>query len=528
MLEHWSVGRARRAVESLLELSPAKARYICPHDGDILEKPIAEVPVGVTVLVRPGDRIPLDGRITKGITTVNQSPITGESIRVEKKIGDEVFAGTINEDGAIEFQATKLAGDTILSGIIRLVKESQGKRAASQRFVETFAAYYTPLMMALSLAIMVLPPFIVGASWHTWFYRGLVILVIACPCALVISTPVSIMAALTAAARNGVLVKGGLYLEAVGRLMVVAFDKTGTLTNGRPDVQQVVPLNGHSHRDLLERAAALESNSQHPLATAILRKAQAEGVEAARAENYQAVKGKGAIGSVHGKSFWIGSRRFMEEKGMGTKEIRDKAESFEDAGHSVVVVGNESHVCGLITISDTPRKEAYQCIRDLRRQGIGKIVMLTGDNFGTASAIAEYTGVDEFRAALLPEEKVKAIEALIAKFGATAMIGDGVNDAPAMAGASLGIAMGAIGTDTAIETADIVFMSDDLAKLPWLIGHSRRTLATVKTNICIALGLKILFIGLSLLGMASLGMAIAADMGASLLVVFNGLRLLRR
>ena len=526
LLEQWSVGRARRAVASLMDLTPAVARYICPHDGDLMERPVGEVPVGAIVLVRPGERIPLDGTVTQGTTTVNQSPITGESQPVSKGVGEEVFAGTINEDGAIEFRSTKPADDTTMARIIHLVQEAQGRRAPSQQFVDKFAVYYTPAMMLLSLAVMVLPPLLMAASFAEWFYRGLVILVVACPCALVISTPVSIVSALTSAARNGVLIKGGMYLEAAGRLRAVALDKTGTLTHGLPEVQQLIALNGHSPRELLERAAALEANSRHPLAKAILRRAHAEGIAVKRAGDFRAIQGKGARGLVDGRPFWIGSHRMMHEMEMETQEAHDAAEKYEDAGHSVIIVGNDSHVCGLITVADAVRAEARQCIEDLRRLGVRKVVMLSGDNEGTARAVAEQTGVDEFLAELLPEDKVEAVEALTAQWGATAMIGDGVNDAPAMAAATFGIAMGATGTDTALEAADIAFMSDDLSKLPWLIRHSRRTLAVIQQNIAFALGLKFLFIALTMLGTASLWMAIAADMGASLLVIFNGLRLL--
>jgi len=527
LLEQWSVGRARRAIASLMDLTPTTACYICPHDGDLLEKPVEEVPVGVTVLVRPGERIPLDGIVLKGSTTVNQAPITGESAPVPKDVGDEVFAGTINEDGAIEFRSTKPAGDTTLARIIRLVESAQTRRAPSQQFVEKFAVYYTPAMMALAVAIALVPPLLFAAPWAEWFYRALVILVIACPCALVISTPVSIVSGLTAAARNGVLIKGGMYLEAAGRLKAVALDKTGTLTHGRPEVQQIIPLNGHTAAELIERAAALEANSEHPLARAVLRKAQAEGIQVRRAEGFQAIKGKGAEGLFDGRPFWIGSHRMMHEKGLETPEAHDAAERYEDVGHSVIIVGNDTHVCGLITVADAVRAESAQAVHEMKRLGIQKVTMLSGDNEGTAKAIAGLTGVDEFQAELLPEDKVGAVESLVKRFGNVAMVGDGVNDAPAMAVATLGIAMGSVGTDTAIETADIALMSDDPSKLPWLIGHSRRTLRVIKQNITFALGLKFLFIALALPGMASLWMALAADMGASLLVILNGLRLLR-
>jgi len=526
LLEQWSVGQARRAIGALMDLSPTMARYICPNDGDILEKRVEEVPVGVTVLVRPGEKIPLDGVVLTGTSTVNQAPITGESIPVSKNPGDDVFAGTLNEDGALEIKVTKAAKDTTLARIIHLVQETQLRRAPSEQWVQKFARYYTPVMMALAFAIVVVPPLFFSGGWSDWLYRGLVILVIACPCALVISTPVSIVSGLTTAARNGVLIKGGIYLEAAGRLRILAIDKTGTLTYGRPEVQQVIPFNGHTPIELLERAASLEMHSEHPMARAILRKAEAEGIVVQRAKGFGAIKGKGAEARIDGKPFWIGSHRLMEEKGQETPEVHDKAEELEDEGHSVVAVGNDKHVCGLISVADGIRGNAMETMLALKRLGVRKVVMLTGDNIGTASAVAKSTGVDEFQAELLPEDKVQAVESLVNRFGQVAMVGDGVNDAPAMAVATFGVAMGAIGTDAAIETADIALMSDDLSRLPWLISHSRRTLRTIKQNITFALGLKFVFIVLALQGVASLWMAITADMGASLLVIFNGLRLL--
>ena len=525
LLEHWSVDRARRAIGSLLDLSPPTARYMT-EDGSVREAAVAEVPVGATVLVRPGERIPLDGVVTKGSSTVNQAPITGESIPVAKEPGDEVYAGTINEDGALEFRATRAANDTTLARIIHMVEEAQSRRARSEQWVDRFATYYTPLMMGLALGVAVLPPLLLDLNWTDWIYRGLVLLVIACPCALVISTPVSIVSALTAAARQGVLIKGGVYLEAMGRLKALAVDKTGTLTHGRPEVQRVVPFNGHSETELLERAAALEANSEHPLARAILRKAGERDISVPPAEAFQAVKGKGAEAVIDGRPFWIGSHRLMHEKGQETEEIHSRALELEDAGHSVVAIGNDSHVCGLISIADELRAGVAAVIRDIKKAGVETVVMLTGDNEGTARAVAETTGIDEFRSELLPEDKVQAVETLTQRHRYVAMVGDGVNDAPAMAVATLGIAMGAMGTDAALETADIALMSDDLSKLPWLIRHSRRTLRIIKQNITFALGLKLVFIVLTLLGMASLWMAIAADTGATLLVVFNSLRLL--
>jgi Cd2+/Zn2+-exporting ATPase len=527
LLESWSVGRARKAIGALMDLSPAQARFICPSDGDIEEKPVAQVPLGVTVLVRPGERIPLDGLVSKGTTTVNQAPITGESISVSKGPGDAVYAGTINDDGAFEFTSTSRAEDTTVARIVRMVEEGQQRRAQAEQWVEKFARYYTPTMMLLALGIALLPPMLGGAAWSYWFYQALVMLVIACPCALVISTPVSIVAGLSSAARHGVLIKGGAYLEAPARLKAIALDKTGTLTQGRPEVQRIVPMNGHTENELLERAAALEMGSGHPLARSVLARAATAGLKPAAAEAFQSLQGKGAEGRIGGRDFWIGSHNLMHEKGAETPEIHDIALSMEDAGHSVVAIGNDSHVCGLISVGDVVRVESAAAIRALKAAGIVEVTMLTGDNQGTAQAVAAAAGVDTFQAELLPEGKVNAVRALMATHRHVAMVGDGVNDAPAMAEASLGIAMGAIGTDVAIETADIALMSDDLSKIAWLIGHSRRTLFVIQQNIAFALGLKLIFIALAMAGVATLWMAIAADMGASLLVIFNGLRLLR-
>ena len=527
LLESWSVGRARRAIKSLMDLTPATARYICPSDGDIMEKPVAEVPVGATVLVRPGEKFPLDGVISKGNTSVNQAPITGESMPVSKAQGDEVFAGTINEDGAIEFRSSKPAADTTLSRIIHMVEEAQSRRAPSEQWVEKFARYYTPAMILIAVLIAIIPPLLFGGAWGDWFYQALVILVIACPCALVISTPVSIVAALASAARVGVLIKGGAYLEAAARLKAIALDKTGTITHGKPEVQEIIPLNDHTRNELLERAAAMEAHSDHPLARAILRLAEKEGIKVPPSEDFQAIKGKGASATIHGRPFWLGSHRLLHEKEMETPELHQQIAAMEDAGHSIVIIGNEEHVCGFISIADTIREHAPQVVIDLKAIGLQHVVMLTGDNQGTADAIAKTVGFDEVRAELLPEDKLKAVEELVRRYKDIAMVGDGINDAPALAAASLGIAMGAAGTDAAIETADIALMSDDLSRIPWLIGHAQKALNIIRQNIIFALGLKLVFMGLALANIATLWMAIAADMGASLLVIGNSLRLLR-
>lgn len=543
LLESWSVEHARGAIAALMRLAPAEAILLhqgeneagketalagldCPprpHDHIV---PAEQVPVGSLILVKPGATVPLDGKVVNGASAVNQAPITGESMPVPKEPGSPVFAGTINGDGALEVETTRAAGETTLARIIRLVEEAQARRSRSEQWVNRFARYYTPIVMACALVIWVVPPLVFGAPWAVWFYRALVLLVIACPCALVISTPVSVVAALAAAANQGVLIKGGLYLELPSRLRAIALDKTGTLTRGEPKVLEVVPLNGHTEEELLARAAAMEARSEHPLARAITTHAQARGIFPEAAADYQVIKGKGATGVIGGRSFWIGSHRLLEERKQETPEVHDRLEAMSRTGASVVVVGNDRHVCGFIAVGDRVRPEAARAIRRLREAGVRRIVMLTGDNRGTAEAIARQVEVDEVRAELLPEDKVAVVEDLVHRYRHVAMVGDGVNDAPAMARASLGVAMGAMGTDVALETADIALMSDDLSRLPWLMGHSRRMVSIIRQNISAALGVKAVFVVLALLGRATLWAAIAADTGMSLLVVFNALRLL--
>jgi Zn2+/Cd2+-exporting ATPase len=527
LLESWSVGRARHAIRSLMDLSPPTARYLCPHDGDILERPVAAVPLGATALVRPGERIPLDGTVSKGRTSVNQAPITGEANPVPKEFGDIVYAGTINHEGAFEFTVTHTANDTSLARIIHMVEEAQARRAPSQQWVDKFAAYYTPAMILVALAVALIPPFVLGWTWRESIYQGLVMLLIACPCALVISTPVSIVAALASAARAGVLIKGGVYLESPAGLRAVALDKTGTLTRGHHRVQRLVPLDGHSAHDLLRMAASIETSSKHPLAQAIVRHAQEQRVAVGIAEAYHELPGRGAEARLNDRTYWIGNQRLAAERGHAESAAHDQATALEDAGHSVVMLGTDEHVCGLISLADEVRPETAEAVAALKREGIEHVVMLTGDNLGTATSLAEEAGVDAFEAQLLPQDKLAAVERLVRQYGRVAMIGDGVNDAPAMAAASLGIAMGAAGSDTAIETADIALMSDDLSRLPWLIRHSRRTLNIIKQNVVFSLGFKAAVFVLALFGVATLWMAVAADMGASLLVIANGLRLLR-
>jgi len=524
-LEAWSLGRARRAISALMELTPPSVLVLL-EDGSRAEVPPSEVAVGTRFLVRPGDRIALDGEIAEGESDVNQAPITGESAPVMKEPGSEVFAGTVNGGGALTVVSTKPQEDTTLAHIVRLVSEAHSRRAPSEQWVQKFARVYTPAVMALAASVFILPV-LFGAPAAPWLYRALVLLVIACPCALVISTPVSIVAGLAGAARNGILIKGGVYLEAPARLRAIAFDKTGTLTEGKPRVQHVAALGGHTVDEVLENAAAMEAQSAHPLALAIREHASSLGMDSKEAVDFTAIHGKGGTARIGDREYWIGSHRFLEERGQETHEVHEKLEELSSDGQTVVVLGNDEHVCGFLALSDGLRSETPQALKALRAAGISPLVMLTGDNKATGNAVGRHAGVDEVHAELLPEDKVALIEELTKAHEFVAMVGDGVNDAPAMARASIGIAMGAAGSDAAIETADIALMADDLSKLPWLIHHSRRTLSIIRANVVLSLAIKALFVVLTLFGSASLWSAIAADMGASLVVTFNGLRLLR-
>jgi len=455
-LEAWSIGRACDAISALVSMSPKRARALgAGNEEDLVDA--AQVQVGATVLVKPGEAFPLDGRITVGRTTVDQAPITGESIPVPKEVGSEVFAGTLNGEGAVEFVTSKPFANSTLSEIARMVGEAHARRSPSEQWVERFARVYTPVVVIGALLLAVVPPLFDG-SWSHWIYQALVLLVIACPCALVISTPVSIVAALVAAAGKGVLVKGGLFMETPARLVVVALDKTGTLTEGRPRVRTVAPRSGHSETELLTIAAAIEASSTHPLARAIVEHAAGKGIRPAPAADTRMLAGKGASASVGGVEHWLGSHRYLEERGQESAEVHAELEALAGSGASVVVVGNQDHVCGYIALADRLRPEARETLAELRRAGVKRIVMLTGDNLGTAEAIAREAGIDEVRAELLPQDKIQAIDELVRTHGTVAMVGDGVNDAPALARSSLGIAMGIAGTDVALQTADVALM----------------------------------------------------------------------
>ena len=529
-LEGWADRRAQRATAALLELAPKVA--LVKRDSGFVELPVDQVSVGDTVATRSGMSIPLDGVVVAGESAVNQAPITGESVPVDKKPGDEVFAGTINGEGSLEIKVTKATGDTTLARIIRLVAEAQEQKAPTQRFVDIFARYYTPAVTVVALLIFLVPPLFLGGDWSTWLYRACVLLIIACPCALVISTPVSIVAGLTALARRGVLVKGGAHLETIGKVKALALDKTGTITEGKPQVLDVDLLGTASLADVLGVAAAIDEHSAHPLAKAVVTHAKAQQVAYQRASNYQARSGRGAEGVIDGHACFVGNHRFAHELGVCSAAVESRLTTIESKGQSVVVVGHRPHdgckgeVLGIIAIGDTLRPNAKSAIAALHSAGVKEVVMLSGDNQRTADFIARQVGIDLARGDLLPEDKVAAVKALRDKHGVVGMVGDGVNDAPAMATASVGIAMGAAGSDAAIETADIALMQDELGKIPETIRLGRRTLRIIHFNITFALGLKAVFLLLTLMGHASLWLAIMADTGATLLVIANALRLL--
>jgi len=525
LLEAYSMDRARNAIRSLMELSPAEATVL--RGGRELRLGVSDIEIGDVVLIRPGEKIAVDGDVVAGRSSVNQAPITGESMPVDKTPGDQVFAGTLNGHGALHVRSAKLASDTTLARIIHAVEDAQASRAPSQTFVDRFARVYTPAVVGFAVLIALLPPLLGVGAWSTWAYRALAMLVIACPCALVISTPVSIVSGLTAAARAGVLIKGGAFLEAAGAVSAVFFDKTGTLTEGRPAITDIIPLQGRSRDDVLRCAGAVEQHSEHPLARAILDEVAALAIALPDARDVEALPGIGARAQVDGELIHVGNERLARSLGVMEPTLASTLQRLEHEGRTVVIVATRREPLGIVAIADRVRPEAREAVDELRRAGIGRTVMLTGDNEGTARAIAEHVGVDEYHANLLPDDKLRIVRDCEAGGNGSAFVGDGVNDAPALAAARVGIAMGAAGTDVAIETADIALMGDDLNTLSFAVRLSRRTLLIIKQNIVFALAIKAVFLVLAAVGLATLWMAVAADMGASLLVVANGLRVLR-
>jgi Zn2+/Cd2+-exporting ATPase len=524
-LESRSMDRARHAVRALMDLTPPDALVVrAGHERRVL---VDDVAIGDVLRIRPGSKVPLDGTVVSGSSDVNQAPITGESMPVDKHEGAELFAGTINGRGALEMRVTRLRRDTTLARIIHLVDRAQAQRAPAQAFVERFARYYTPLVITVAVAVALIPPLVFQAPALDWVYRALVLLVISCPCALVISTPVSIVSALAAAARQGVLVKGGVHLERLAAVHVMAFDKTGTLTRGRPAVVNVTAFNDTSEARLLALAAALESRSEHPIAAAIVHHARAHGAGTVPVEQFRSLPGLGAEALLHGRPALVGNLRLFRERRLLGPEMDAAVLERAASGATPVLLAWDGAVIGMITVADRPREAARDVMDLLRGHGLRQVVMLTGDNASAAAAIARELGISEHRAELLPQDKVDAVHALKARYGTIAMVGDGVNDAPALAAADVGIAMGAAGTDAALETADIALMGDDLSKIPFALRLSRATLRNIQANIAASLLLKFVFLALAITGHATLWMAIVADTGASLLVIANGLRLLR-
>jgi Cd2+/Zn2+-exporting ATPase len=508
-----------------MDLTPAEA--MVRRDGTEQRLRIDDVRVGDILLVKPGEKIPLDGAVLAGSSPVNQAPITGESLPVEKTVGHDVYAGTINGYGALDVRVTHLRQDTTLARIIALVELAQSQRAPSQAFVERFARYYTPAVIVIAVVVSAVPPLLFAQPFSTWFYRALVLLVISCPCALVISTPVSVVSAIAAAARQGVLIKGGVHLERLGSIRCVAFDKTGTLTKGAPHVVDVIPLNGTDAREILEIAAGLEARSEHPVGRAILARAVEYGVAWADCSEFQSIPGRGAEAIVGGQPALVGNHRLIEERGLCTADIHTRLDALAASGRTAVLVARTGKPLGIIALADQTRESARDAVEMLRRHGVERVVMLTGDNHATAEAIAQDLGVDEAQAELLPDDKVAAVHALRERYGTVAMVGDGVNDAPALAAADVGIAMGVAGTDAALETADVALMADELLKIPFALRLGRATLRNIQVNVTLSLGLKAVFLALAIVGSATLWMAVLADMGASLLVIANGMRLLR-
>jgi Cd2+/Zn2+-exporting ATPase len=519
--------RTRRAIRSLMELTPSTVTVLL--DGVQAVKPVSDVVVGDVVLVRPGERLAVDGVVLAGHAGANQAPITGESASVAKEPGDGVFAGSIVEGGSLRVRATTAAADNTIAKIVHLVEEAQAKRAPSQTIVDRFAARYTPVVVALAAAVAFVPP-LLGQPFAVWFYRGLAVLIISCPCALVISTPVSILAALGRATRSGVLIKGGVYLEQAAKIQAIAFDKTGTLTSGRPQVTDVVGLRGTSKERVLLLAAAVERLSEHPLARAIVQASAPAGSSSfapLAVERFRAIAGRGVRAEVDGRLLFVGRPDLLGEQGEEPILVAT-VDRLERAGKTVVVLGDEQGGLGVIAVSDPLRAGAAAAIGRLRALGVEHVAMLTGDNRVTASAIAGEAGISDVRAGLLPAGKVAAAAELRDRYGTLAMVGDGVNDAPALATASLGIAMGVAGTDVALDSADIVLMGDDLSAVPETIRLARRTTRVIWENIVFSIAVKSLFLVLAPLGLVTLWMAVFADMGTSLLVTANGLRLFRR
>lgn len=526
-LERYSMDKARQSIESLMDIAPKEALVRRGNKEFIVS--VDDIQVNDIMIVKPGQKLAMDGDVIEGVSTINQAAITGESVPVTKTTGDEVFAGTLNCEGLLEVKVTKRVEDTTLSKIIHLVEEAQAERAPTQQFIDRFAKYYTPAIIIFAFLLVVVPPLFFGGVWSEWIYRGLAVLVVGCPCALVISTPVSIVTAIGNAAKHGVLIKGGIHLEEAGTLKVIAFDKTGTLTKGVPAVTDIISF-GKNERELLAITAAIEKGSEHPLASAIVKKADESDIriDDFSVQQFQSLTGNGVKAKVNNELYYVASPTFIEQlHGEMDRAKKQKMIELQLEGKTVIALASENEILSLFAIADEVRETSQEVIQKLYQTGIEKTVMLTGDNQRTAKTIGDKVGVTDVKADLLPEDKLKMVKELKSKHQSVAMVGDGVNDAPALAASTLGVAMGGAGTDTALETADIALMSDDLSKLPYTIKLSRRTLAIIKQNITFSLAIKALALLLIVPGWLTLWLAIFADMGATLLVTLNSLRLLR-
>ena len=526
LIEAKAVDRARNAIKGLLALAPDTAEV--QQQAGWQTMPVKSVELGAIVRIKPGERVPLDGVVTAGNSTINQAPVTGESIPVDKAVGDAVFAGTINETGALEFKVTAAANNSTLARIIHAVEQAQGTRAPTQRFVDRFAAVYTPVVFALALAVVVLMPLLTSVTWMEAAYKALVLLVIACPCALVISTPVTVVSGLAAAAKKGILIKGGVHLETARKLKAIALDKTGTITEGKPKLVEWLLVDASANKTEMGRIAlSLAANSDHPVSKAIAAGLVAQNAEqAVSVDGFAALVGRGVQGAIQGQEYVMGNHRLIEERGQCSPSLEAVLKTYEEAGRTVTLLASTAGVLALFAVADTIKNSSKAAITDLKDLGVTP-VMLTGDNAATAKALAVQAGIDDARGNLLPEDKLTAIKDMQQRYGATGMSGDGINDAPALAQADIGFAMGGMGTDIAMEAADVVIMNDDLRRIASTIRLSRDTHAVLWQNIALALGIKAVFLVLAVFGTATMWMAVFADMGASLLVVFNGLRLLR-
>lgn len=523
-LESYSVDKARQSIQSLINIAPKEASI--KRGNNIIQLHVKEIVIGDIMVIKPGEKIAMDGEVLSGQTSVNQAAITGESIPVHKSIGDEVYAGTLNEEGFLEVRVTKLVEDTTLAKIIHLVEDAQAEKAPAQHFVDQFAKYYTPAIMILALLVAIFPPLFFAAEWSHWIYLGLATLVVGCPCALIISTPVAIVTAIGNAARHGVLIKGGVHLEETGRIETIAFDKTGTLTAGKPEVTDIIPLSSINTKEILNIATAIETYSQHPLASAIIREAKRKGIHPDKARDFQSITGKGAKAVINNEPYFIGNKTLFSDNFSASEIPFEQIESLQKDGKTVMLLGTDNKLLAIIAAQDKVRKTSRKAIKQLKELGIKHTIMLTGDNQTTANAIAEEVGINNVKASLLPEDKLSFIKKAQQEHSRVAMVGDGINDAPALANATVGIAMGGAGTDAALETADITLMKDDLTKLPYTILLSRKALKIIKQNISFAFALKIIALLLVIPGWLTLWIAIIADVGATLLVVLNAMRLM--